>query len=147
MTTKPLRNWAETPCSHRDSHIVSDGQSHEGSYSCCPFRKVAGHLERRPGHGFDFECSHLRVMGRGKQRGLRYMRPVNGSDDGVMQFLPKRMLSWLVPDEMTGGLVRSLIAVNKSENFGDGKVFVCPVGEIIFSPEESLSTESLAVEI
>ena len=93
------------------------------------------------------ECSHLRVMGRGKQRGLRYMRPVNGSDDRVMQFLPKRMLSWLVPDEMTGGLVRSLIAVNKSENFGDGKVFVCPVGEIIFSPEESLSTESLAVEI
>ena len=81
------------------------------------------------------ECSHLRVMGRGKQRGPRYTRPVNGSDDGVMQFLPNRMLSWLVPDEMTGGLVRSLIAVNKSGNFGDGKVFVCPVEEIIFSPE------------
>ena len=93
------------------------------------------------------ECSHLRVMGRGKQRGLRYMRPVNGSDDGVMQFLPKRMLSWLVPDELAGGLVRSLISVNKSENFGDGKVFICPVEEIILSPEESLSSESLAVEV
>ena len=39
------------------------------------------------------ECSQVRVMGRGKQRSLRYMRPVNGSDDGVMQFLPKRMLT------------------------------------------------------
>ena len=93
------------------------------------------------------EYSHLRVMGRGKQRGLRYMRPVNGSDDGVMQFLPKRMLSWLVPDEMAGGLVRTLITVNKSENFGDGKVFICPVEEIILSPEESLSSESLAVGV
>ena len=77
------------------------------------------------------ECSHVRVMGRGKQRGLRYMRPVNGSDDGVMQFLPKRMLSWLVPDELVGGLVRSLINVNKSDNYGDGKVFVCPVAEVV----------------
>ncbi len=94
-----------------------------------------------------YECSHFRVMGRGKQRGLRYMRPVNGSDDGVMQFLPKRMLTWLVPDEMTGSLVRALIAVNKSENFGDGKVFVCPVEEVIFSPEETVIPESKPVEV
>ena len=93
------------------------------------------------------ECSHIRVMGRGKQRGLRYMRPVNGSDDGVMQFLPKRMLSWLVPDETAGGLVRALISVNKSENFGDGKVFVCPVEEIIFSPEESMMSDQIKVEV
>ena len=81
------------------------------------------------------ECSHVRVMGRGKQRGLRYMRPVNGSDDGVMQFLPKRMLTWLVPDELVGGMVRSLINVNKSDNYGDGKVFVCPVAEVVVLPE------------
>ena len=93
------------------------------------------------------ECSHVRVMGRGKQRGLRYMRPVNGSDDGVMQFLPKRLLTWLVPDEMAGGLVRTLIAVNKTENFGDGKVFVCPVEEVIFSPEELMMPEPAAVEV
>ena len=93
------------------------------------------------------EYSHLRVMGRGKQRGLRYMRPVNGCDDDVMQFLPKRMLSWLVPGQMAGGLVRTLITVNKSENLGDGKVFICPVEEIILSPEDSLSSESLAVEV
>ena len=93
------------------------------------------------------ECSHTRVMGRGKQRGLRYMRPVNGSDDGVMQFLPKRMLTWLVPNELVGGLVRTLISVNKSENFGDGKVFVCPIEEVIFSPEESMMPEPVAAEV
>ena len=75
------------------------------------------------------------------------MRPVNGSDDGVMQFLPKRLLTWLVPDEMAGRLVRALISVNKSENFGDGKVFVCPVEEIIPSLEESVMPESVAAEV
>ena len=92
------------------------------------------------------ECSHVRVMGRGKQRGLRYMRPVNDSDDGVMQFLPKRMLSWLVPDEMTSGLIRAIVAVNKTEAFGDGKVFVCPVEEVILSPEESITPQSALPE-
>ena len=92
------------------------------------------------------ECSHVRVMGRGKQRGLRYMRPVNDSDDGVMQFLPKRMLSWLVPDEMTGGLIRAIVAVNKTEAFGDGKVFVCPVEEVILSPQESITPQSALPE-
>ena len=93
------------------------------------------------------ECSHVRVMGRGKQRGLRYMRPVNDSDDGVMQFLPKRMLSWLVPDEMTAGLIRAIVAVNKTEAFGDGKVFVCPVDELILSSEEAIAPESQLVEV
>ena len=79
---------------------------------------------------------HIRVMGRGRQRGLRYMRPVNGEDDGVMQFLPKRMLTWLVPDEMAAPLVHALIAVNKSDNYGDGKVFVCAVEELAV-PSES----------
>ena len=93
------------------------------------------------------ECSHVRVMGRGKQRGLRYMRPVNGSDDGVMQFLPKRMLTWLVPDETAGGLIRALIAANRTENFGDGKVFLCPVEEVLLSPGETTAPESEAVEV
>ena len=84
---------------------------------------------------------HNRVMGRGRQRGLRYMRPVNGQDDGVMQFLPKRMLTWLIPDEMTMPLVRALIAVNKADNYGDGKVFICPVEE----PVVIMENEAAAV--
>ena len=76
------------------------------------------------------DYTQMRVMGWGRQRGPRYMRPVNGSDDGVMRFLPKRMLTWLVPDELVGGLVRGLINVNKTDNYGDGKAFVCPVAEV-----------------
>lgn len=72
-----------------------------------------------------------RVMGRGRQRGLRYMRPVNGHDDGVIQFLPKRMLVWEVPDELAIPLVNALISVNRSDNYGDGKIFVCPVEEVV----------------
>ena len=93
------------------------------------------------------ECSHVRVMGRGKQRGLRYMRALNGSDDGVMQVLPKRLLTWVVSDEMAGGLMRTLIAVNKTENIGDGRVSVCPVEEVILSPEESMNPESTTVQV
>ena len=74
---------------------------------------------------------HQRVKGRGRQRGLRYMRPVNGQNDGVIQFLPKRMLVWAVPDELATPLANALISVNRSDNYGDGKIFVCPVGEVV----------------
>ena len=79
------------------------------------------------------ECSHVRVMGRGKQRGLRYMRPVNGSDDGVMQFLPKRMLSWLVPDERVGGLVRSLITSTKATTMATARCSSVPLPRSLHS--------------
>ena len=51
------------------------------------------------------------------------------------------MLTWLVPDEMTMPLVRALIAVNKADNYGDGKVFICPVEE----PVVIMETEAAAV--
>lgn len=70
---------------------------------------------------------------------------MNGSDDGVMQFLPKQMLIWLVPDELVGRMIRSLINVNKSDNYGDGKVFVCPVAEVVALPELGES-EAVMVE-
>ena len=86
--------------------------------------------------------THRRVMGRGHQRGLRYMRPVNGQDDGVMQFLPKRMLVWAVPDEVAVPLTHALISANKSDNYGDGKVFICPLEEVVIyteQPEQALA--------
>lgn len=89
---------------------------------------------------------HQRVMGRGRQRGLRYMRPVNGQNDGVIQFLPKRMLVWVVPDELATPLANALISVNRSDNYGDGKVFVCPTGEVVCaSPDEAALVTAEAV--
>lgn len=83
------------------------------------------------------ELAHYRVLGRGRQRGLRYLRRVTG-ERGVpgtmaavsVQFLPKRMVSWLVPDERLNELLGALIQVNQTGNIGDGKVFVCPVESI-----------------
>jgi len=70
------------------------------------------------------------------------MRPTNGEDGGVMQFLPKRMLAWAVPDEAATPLANALVAANKSDNYGDGKIFVCPLQEVICTerPEQELAS-------
>ena len=67
-----------------------------------------------------------RVLGRGQQGGLRYLRPVLGQQsEEVVQFLPKRMLTWLVPEEKVGTLVEAIIRTNRTSTYGDGKIFVC----------------------
>jgi nitrogen regulatory protein PII 2 len=83
------------------------------------------------------EVASFRVLGRGLQRGLRYLRRVAAGRAGPgttievsIQFLPKRMVSWLVPDEQLNELLGALIRVNQTGNIGDGKVFVSPVESI-----------------
>lgn len=49
----------------------------------------------------------------------------------VAQFVPKRMLTMMVPDDAVDAVVGAIISVNKSGQYGDGKVFVCPVGEAL----------------
>jgi len=73
------------------------------------------------------EICHQRVLGRGRQRGLRYLRPSKGGEVGGMEFLPKRMVVWLASDDKVDALVAALIRVNRGGNYGDGKIFVCPV--------------------
>ena len=76
------------------------------------------------------EVLQMRVLGRGRQRGLRYVTPVSGQDKGGMQFLPKRMALWLVSDERLDALIQCIIQTNGSGSFGDGKIFVCPVEDM-----------------
>src|SRR3989338_1273179 len=69
-----------------------------------------------------------RVLGRGRQGGLRYLRPAPGKQPvEIVQFLPKRMLTWLIPEEKEAASVASIIRVNCTSAYGDGKIFVCPV--------------------
>lgn len=75
------------------------------------------------------ELLHLRVMGRGRQQGLQYLRRAQGEQEAGMAYLSKRLVSWQVPDERVAETVRILIQVNQSGNHGDGKIFVCPVDE------------------
>ena len=76
------------------------------------------------------EVMHWRVLGRGHQRGLRYVRPLSGGEEGGMQFLPKWMAGWLIDADQADALVDAIIRANATNSYGDGKVFVCPVEEI-----------------
>jgi nitrogen regulatory protein PII 2 len=45
----------------------------------------------------------------------------------IALFVPKRMLTMVVPDDVVNDIVKSLIAVNQSGKHGDGKIFVSPI--------------------
>lgn len=75
------------------------------------------------------ELLHVRVMGRGRQQGLQYLRRAQGEQEAGMAFLSKRLMSWMVPDDQVEQTVRTLLRINQSGNHGDGKIFVCPVEE------------------
>lgn len=76
------------------------------------------------------EIMHWRVVGRGHQHGLRYLRPLSGGEVGGMQFLPKWMAGWMVESQQVVAFVAAIIEANCTNNYGDGKVFVCPVDDV-----------------
>jgi len=45
----------------------------------------------------------------------------------VALFIPKRMVTMIVPDEAVDAVVGALIAVNRTGQHGDGKIFISPV--------------------
>ena len=71
-----------------------------------------------------------RVMGRGHQQGLQYLRRSQGHEESGMPYLPKRMITSLVTDDQVVATVQALIRVNQTGNYGDGKIFVCPVEDV-----------------
>lgn len=72
-----------------------------------------------------------RALGRGKQAGLKYAgAEVDGVRTAVvMGYLPKRVVSCVVPAAKAGAVVQRLIEANRTGNPGDGKIFVFPVSE------------------
>lgn len=73
------------------------------------------------------ETFSQRVIGRGSQAGLHYVQAVARGRSVGISYLPKQMITWLVPDEHINNMVAAIMRVNQTGNFGDGKVFVCPV--------------------
>jgi nitrogen regulatory protein PII 2 len=49
----------------------------------------------------------------------------------IALFVPKRMLTIVVPDDLVTRLVKAIIKVNKTGKTGDGKIFVSPIEEAI----------------
>ena len=45
----------------------------------------------------------------------------------IALFVPKRLLTIVVPDDLVTKIVKSIISVNKTGRNGDGKIFVSPV--------------------
>lgn len=45
----------------------------------------------------------------------------------VALYVPKRLLTIIVPDDVVSKIVKSIIKVNRTERHGDGKVFVSPI--------------------
>jgi len=76
-----------------------------------------------------------KVVGRGKQKGL--IGEVNfqispevvkaAEQSGGMKYIPKRMLRLVVNDEDVSTVVKTIISVNQTGHYGDGRIFVCPV--------------------
>ena len=49
----------------------------------------------------------------------------------VALYVPKRMLTMVVPDDVVSKIVKSMIKVNKTGKTGDGKIFVSPIENAI----------------
>jgi len=74
------------------------------------------------------------VIGRGAQRGIAAEVSVECSPEvlsqstsGGMKYIPKRLLSVVVPSGDVKAVVEAIIKVNQTSQIGDGKIFVCPV--------------------
>jgi nitrogen regulatory protein PII 2 len=46
----------------------------------------------------------------------------------VALYVPKRLLTIIVPDDVVTTVVKSIVKVNQSGKRGDGKIFVSPIG-------------------
>jgi nitrogen regulatory protein PII 2 len=83
------------------------------------------------------------VEGRGKQKGvggwaaevdphlnplLKHETPV---PEAAMKWIPKRMLTLIVQDDEVKKAVDALIKANQTGHIGDGKIFVCPLEEVV----------------
>ena len=90
--------------------------------------------------------THMRVLGRGRERGLRYL-PRKGAASGMgVRYLPKRMISWIVEATHVEPLVQAIVEANQTGQLGDGKVFILPVEDAVRIRTTAHGTEALRAE-
>lgn len=76
-----------------------------------------------------------KVLGRGKGNvDFRLLRGAeNGHEEAIAQLgqgpklIPKRMIKVAVPDQKVEAVVNVIIAANRTEHPGDGKIFIVPL--------------------
>ena len=90
--------------------------------------------------------THTRVLGRGRERGLRYL-PRKGAASGMgVRYLPKRMISWIVEEAQVEPLVQAIIEANQTGQLGDGKIFVLPIEQAVRIRTEDRGYDALRSE-
>ncbi|BDZ67479.1 P-II family nitrogen regulator [Methanobacterium ferruginis] len=78
-----------------------------------------------------------RVLGRGKQKAIigEVTMDIDTTKlhekEGTMRYIPKRMLTLLVPDQDVQLVVEAIMRVNQTGQKGDGRIFVSPLEETI----------------
>jgi len=73
----------------------------------------------------------FRVLGRGRQRGLRF--PTAEQGEAAVKYLPKQCLSIIVQESQVHPAVEAIQKVNRTGKgeHGDGKIFVLDVTEVV----------------
>ncbi len=86
-----------------------------------------------------FSLTARKVLGRGK--GNVDFRLLKGAETGAEeaiaklgqgpQLIPKRLLTFIVPDEKVQTVVQTIIKSNQAGKPGDGKIFVMPIQDSV----------------
>ena len=90
--------------------------------------------------------TEMRVLGRGRERGLRYLPRKGAASGGGVRYLPKRMISWVVEETQVHPLVQAIIKANQTGQLGDGKIFVLPVEDAVRIRTHAHGVEALRAE-
>jgi nitrogen regulatory protein PII 2 len=80
-----------------------------------------------------------KVMGRGKGKVDFFLLQgaQQGAEEAISQlgegpkFIPKRLLTVVVPDDKAALVVKTISEVNRTGNPGDGKIFVLPIVDAV----------------
>ncbi len=80
----------------------------------------------------------VQVSGRGRQRGIAGEVSTDISTELMargrtmgMKYVPKRLLTLIVPDADVDTVVKTVITINQTAQIGDGKIFICPIEDAV----------------
>ena len=68
------------------------------------------------------------VQGYGRQKG--HTETYRGAEYQI-EFIPKIKIEVVVPDEVEGAAVEAIIKTARTGKFGDGKIFVVPLDDVV----------------
>jgi NAD(P)H-nitrite reductase large subunit/nitrogen regulatory protein PII len=92
--------------------------------------------------------THHRVVGRGRQGGLHFLARRGAASGTGFRYLPKRMISWIVPETQVDSLVQTIMETNRTGQIGDGKIFVLPLDAVMQMDTDASNIKALeALEV